>query len=90
VEQKLAQAPGQKVVFVRYSAFHRFEEWIHNAADIDSAQTVWANDLGTEENEKLIHYYPQRSAWLLEPDARPPALTPYAAEPQAPVFETVH
>jgi hypothetical protein len=90
VEQKLAQAPGQKVVFVRYSAFHRFEEWIHNAADIDSAQTVWANDLGTEENEKLIHHYPQRSAWLLEPDARPPALTPYAAEPQAPVFETVH
>ena len=89
VERKLAQAPGQQLVFVRYSALHRFEEWIHNASDIGSAQTIWANDLGTEENRKLIDYYPKRSAWLLEPDARPPALTPYAAE-ASPVFETVH
>jgi hypothetical protein len=89
VEQKLAHAPGRQLVFVRYAASHRFEEWIHNEADIDSAQTVWANDLGAEENDKLIRYYRQRTAWLLQPDARPPALTPYAAV-QGPVFETVH
>ncbi len=89
VEQKLAKAPGRQLVFVRYSASHRFEEWIHNEADIDLAQTVWANDLGAQENDKLIRYYPQRTAWLLEPDARPPALVPYVAE-SSPVFETVH
>jgi hypothetical protein len=88
VQQKLAKSPGRQLVFVRYSASHRFEEWIHNKADIDSAQTVWANDLGAQENDKLIHYYPQRTAWLLEPDVRPPLLAPYAGE--TPVFETVH
>ncbi len=87
--QKLAQAPGRQLVFVRYAESHRFAEWIHNDADIDSAQTIWANDLGTEENDKLIHYFPQRTVWLMEPDAQPPALSPYAAT-QTPVFEIVH
>jgi hypothetical protein len=93
VEKKLAETPGQQLVFVRYSPAHRFEEWIHNDADIDAARTVWANDLGAVENEKLIHYYPQRKAWLLEPDARPVQLAPYAAAQTEPVgspFETVH
>lgn len=88
VAEQLAQSPGQQLVFVRYSPAHRFEEWIHNAADIDSAQTVWANDLGTEENEKLLRYYPNRKAWLLEPDAHPLALTPYVKDTGE--FLTVH
>jgi hypothetical protein len=33
--------------------------------------------LGAEEDRDLRRYYPGRSAWLLEPDARPPLLTPY-------------
>jgi hypothetical protein len=90
VERKLAAAGPEQLVFVRYSTTHRFEEWIHNNADIDAAHTVWANDLGPEKNAQLTHFYPQRKAWLLEPDARPVALTPYAVPPSAPVFETVH
>ncbi len=90
VAEKLAQALGQQLVFVRYSAAHRFSEWIHNDADIDHAQTVWANDLGAEENNKLVQYYPARKVWLLEPDAHPISLVPYVNEPAAPVFETVH
>ena len=88
VEDQLAQNQGQQLVFVRYSAAHRFEEWIHNEADIDGARIVWANDLGTEKNEKLLRYYPKRTAWLLEPDARPPTLNPYASETSP--FITVH
>ena len=80
VENQLTQFPGGQLVFVRYAPTHRFEEWIHNAADIDASQIVWANDLGPEENQSLIRYYPNRKAWLLEPDAHPPALTPYPAE----------
>jgi hypothetical protein len=88
VQEKLDKSPGRQLVFVRYSPAHRFEEWIHNAADIDGARTVWANDLGTEENQQLLRYYPDRTAWLLEPDVRPPALMRY---PQASgTFETVH
>jgi hypothetical protein len=68
---------GRQLVFVRYAPFHRFEEWVHNDADIDQARIVWANDLGAEENQKLVRYYPDRKAWLLEPDVHPPALVPY-------------
>ena len=78
VARALAQTQGRQLVFVRYAPRHRFSEWIANAADIDAAPIVWALDLGSSENEKLIHYFPARRTWLLEPDARPPKLTPYA------------
>jgi hypothetical protein len=82
VRDRLAQAAGKQLVFVRYWPQHRFEEWIHNAADIDKAREVWALDLGAAENEKLRHYYPDRTVWLLEPDARPPKLAPFQQEQQ--------
>jgi len=79
VNSRLAQAPGRQLVFVRYWPRHIFQdEWVYNAADIDGARVVWARDLGAAENEKLRQYYPDRAVWLLEPDARPPRLTPYA------------
>jgi hypothetical protein len=59
-----------------------FHEWVQNAADIDRARIVWASDLGDADNEKLERYYPDRTAWLVEPDAHPPRLTPY--RPAAP------
>jgi hypothetical protein len=77
VNRRLEQAPGAHLVFVRYWPEHRFEEWIHNAADIDAARIVWAADLGPGENEKLRTDYPARTPWLLEPDAAPPRLVPY-------------
>jgi hypothetical protein len=88
VEEQLLRVPGDQLVFVRYAPSHQFEEWIHNAADIDSARIVWANDLGADENASALRYYANRKAWLLEPDAHPPALTPYASE--ASPFTTVH
>ena len=78
INKLLAKAPGKQLVFVRYGPQHTFQEWVHNAADIDSAPIVWARDLGPGENTKLLRYYAHRSAWLLEPDARPPKLTPYS------------
>ena len=55
---------------------------MYNDADIDGARIVWARDLGAE-NETLRRYYPDRGVWLLEPDARPPKLSPYPSEPPA-------
>jgi hypothetical protein len=81
VQKQLAQAPGKLLVFVRYWPAHIFQdEWVYNAADVDGARVVWARDLGPEENAKLRSYYPDRTVWLLEPDARPPRLTAYPAE----------
>lgn len=77
VRRQLEAAPGQQLVFVRYWPQHQFQEWVHNAADIDSARIVWARDLGPDENQRLLQYYPNRTAWLLEPDAHPPRLRPY-------------
>jgi hypothetical protein len=78
VNKALANSPGPQLVFVRYSPRHRFQEWIGNAADIDKSKVVWALDLGAEENEKLIRYFPTRKYWLLEPDVQPPKLGVYA------------
>jgi hypothetical protein len=96
VARQLASLPGNLLVFVRYYPQHPFqEEWVYNRADIDRARVVWARDLGAAEDEKLRAFYPKRSAWLLEPDFRPPRLTPYApaatvpAEPQKSPFEEV-
>lgn len=81
VHDQLAHTPGKQLIFVRYGPRHRFQEWIQNAADIDRAAVVWALDRGQADNETLRAYYPDRKAWLLEPDARPPKLAPYQLEP---------
>lgn len=77
VRRQLDAAPGQQLVFVRYGPQHGFDEWVHNSADIDAARIVWARDLGSVENRKLLSYYPNRNAWVLEADADPPKLQPY-------------
>lgn len=88
IHDRLVKAPGQQLVFVRYWPQHTFQEWVHNPADIDSSPIVWARDLGPTENAKLIRYYASRSVWLLEPDAQPPKLAPYAPDSSL-QFETV-
>lgn len=75
IARQLAGSPGKQLVFVRYWPQHGAQEWIQNAADIDAARIVWAIDRGPDD-ESLRRYYPDRSAWLLEPDAHPPRLTP--------------
>lgn len=88
IHAQLAATPGKHLVFVRYQPNHTFQEWVYNAADIGSSPIVWAHDLGTAENEDLRRYYPDRDAWLLQPDLRPPLLQPYDQSPHV-VTETV-
>ncbi|HVW85895.1 MAG TPA: hypothetical protein VHB50_14495 [Bryobacteraceae bacterium] len=80
VNDRLAQAPGRQLVFVRYGPAHLLREWIHNDADIDRSRVVWALDLGPDEDAKLIRYYGDRTAWIVEPDANPPRLRPYKTD----------
>jgi hypothetical protein len=87
VLQRLAEAPGKQLVFVRFGPVHPLREWINNEANIDRSRVVWALDLGRSENEKLKQYYPDRTVWLLEPDDKPPRLQPYPNKPQI-HFET--
>jgi hypothetical protein len=69
---------GQLLVFVRYGPHHIYlNEWEWNAADIDQARIVYARDLGAEENGKLIRYYPNRKALLLDSDEAVPKVGAY-------------
>ncbi|MDE3198145.1 MAG: hypothetical protein KGN84_17485, partial [Acidobacteriota bacterium] len=77
VEREISAAQGRQLVFVRFGPSHLLREWQHNDADIDGSRVVWALDLGAEEDEKLVRYYPDRGVWLLQPDAYPPSLTPW-------------
>ncbi|MCU1325324.1 MAG: hypothetical protein JWN34_694 [Bryobacterales bacterium] len=85
VNREIEKMPGKLLIFVRYWPAHPFQdEWVYNGADIDGQRVVWARDLGAAENQQLIAYYGNRTALLLEPDARPPSLEPWAPEPVAP------
>lgn len=82
IQRVLAEVPGKQLVFVRYWPQHVFQqEWVYNAAVVDGTRVVWARDLGVDENDKLRRYYPDRTVWLLEPDARPPKLSRYEPAP---------
>ncbi|MGA3023708.1 MAG: hypothetical protein ABSF98_02940 [Bryobacteraceae bacterium] len=78
VRAELARMPGLQLVIVRYGPDHSFfEEWVYNAADIDAAKVVWARELTEPENRKLLAYFHNRTALLVEPDSHPPRLRPY-------------
>jgi hypothetical protein len=80
VNRQLDRVPGKLLVFVRYSPRHIFQdEWVYNRAAIDDARIVWARDLGDAEDQLLLHYYSDRTALMLEPDAQPPNLAAYGS-----------
>ena len=84
VEQRLAHEPGKHLVVVRYAANHNpHREWVYNSADIDGSKIVWARELGTEQDQKLLQYFRDRKQWLLEPDRDPAHLEPYSGLPSS-------
>jgi hypothetical protein len=76
----LQSQPGKQLVMVRYGHPHYVhDEWVYNDADIDSAKVVWARELNTDQDEKLISYFKDRHLWLIEPDKVPIELEPYTS-----------
>jgi hypothetical protein len=85
IEQLLAGQPGKQLILVRYAPNHNSHgEWVYNFADIDAQRIVWARELGTEQDRKLLAYFNDRQPWLFEPDRDWKHLRPYAPlEPPA-------
>jgi hypothetical protein len=80
IEARLSQLPGDQLVFVRYwGNHHLFDEWVYNQPNVDDSKVVWAWDMGHRENLELVHYYRDRTVWLVEPDAVPARIEPYPA-----------
>jgi hypothetical protein len=83
VQHLLAGMPGRQLAIVRYAPGHDpMGEWVYNAADIDSAKIVWARDMDSAMNRELVDYFKDRTAWLVEPDRIPPAVSPYHCCPR--------
>jgi hypothetical protein len=69
---------GKHLIVVRYGPSHDAgQEWVYNDADIDGASVVWARGMSPAEDRRLLDYFKDRKAWLLEPDRKPPRLVPY-------------
>jgi hypothetical protein len=80
VESEMEQFPGQQLLPVRYSSRHNpLNEWVYNAPDIDTSKVVWAREMDAAHNLELMHYYPDRKVWLVEPDMLPATVLPYPA-----------
>ncbi len=76
----LSRRGDKHLVVVRYSPAHNpHAGWIYNAADIDAAPVVWAQDMGSQGNAQLFDYFKDRHVWLLEPDDPQVEPIPYSA-----------
>jgi hypothetical protein len=68
IQASLGRGDTKHLVIVRYPVTHPvWVEWVYNAADIDAAPVVWAQELDAEANAGLIDYFKDRRAWLLVP-----------------------
>jgi hypothetical protein len=75
---ELESSEQKDLVVVRYTPDHNYhEEWVYNEAEIDAAPVVWAREMDPKSNARLIEYFKDRNAWLLEPDRENPQLVPY-------------
>ena len=85
LEDALIERAVGNVVFVRYTNYrYPQEEWIYNRADIDNAPVIWAQDMGPQENRRLMEYFKGRSFWLLKPDENPDQAVLYDASESQP------
>jgi hypothetical protein len=81
IASQLQAADGNDLVVVVYGPTHKaHEEWVYNGADLEAAPIVWARDMGSEKNRRLLEYYGDRHIWRLYADVSPPRLEPYEEE----------
>jgi hypothetical protein len=73
----LEKQPGRQLAIVRYRPDHLYPEWAYNGADIPGSKVIWAREMDPENNQKLLTYFKDRTAWLIEPDSDPPKVSSY-------------
>lgn len=67
---KLEEMGDRHLVFVHYSPGHNIhDEWVYNAADIDRARVVFAQEMDPAADRELMAYFKDRQVWVIQPDA---------------------
>lgn len=85
IVERLEAEPGNQLVLVRYGPDHSpHEEWVWNAADIDSAKVVWARTTTADATHELRAYFSSRRTWTLDADVRPVPRLSLAVGPRSP------
>ena len=67
LQAQLLQSPGRDLVLVKDGPYNPTGyEMVHNDADIDSSEIVWAHRLGAEKDARLVAYFAGRRVWEFE------------------------
>lgn len=81
VEATLLSRGGRCIVFVHchvnFAVMKPVPEWVSNPPDIAKAPVIWAQDLGPQADRALLNLYPDRKAWIFQPNAVPPTFDEY-------------
>lgn len=82
-EAHLEQLSGPQLAIVRYSSEHYpADEWVYNAADIDSSKVIWAHEMDAASTLQLMRNYKNRQVWLVQPDSKMVTVSPYPVPEQ--------
>jgi hypothetical protein len=81
VMREIRAAGGRHLILVRYaknfSTEPGYRDWVRNLADLDTAEIVWAREMGNESDGKLVKYYEDRHRWRLDVAPAGVQLRPY-------------
>jgi hypothetical protein len=83
IVDQLHREGGRHLIVIRYAPHianapsFNYRDWTRNGADLDGAEILWARDMDPNHNAKLLEYFRDRRAWLLDVDAKGIKLLPY-------------
>ncbi|MEZ4334231.1 MAG: hypothetical protein R3F35_20970 [Myxococcota bacterium] len=68
VVEELTRLPGKDLILVTTHADHfMFQNWVHNGADLENDEVLFARDLELPlEHNPIVDYYEDRHLWHLE------------------------
>ena len=83
IVDQLHHEGGQHLIVIRYAPniantpTFGYRDWTRNGAEIDGQEIVWAREMDSEKNGKLLDYFKDRRMWLLDVDISGTKLLPY-------------
>ncbi len=75
IVEHLSAEYGKHLILVRYTAEHNVhQEWVYNLAEPGEGKILWARFEDGRWVNSLLHGYPNRKVWIIDPDDQTPIL----------------